>query len=79
VSKHTTAECINIYGLVSKSLAVVLIIVFIVSLTSWSTLRFVDENDHVEQRWRIEDYPDLKDKRAGATGSIDTNNQPDAH
>jgi hypothetical protein len=56
-----------------------LIIVFIVSLTSWSTLRFVDENDHVEQRWRIEDYPDLKDKRAGATGSIDTNNQPDAH
>jgi hypothetical protein len=33
-----------------KKVTVALIIVIIVSLASWSKLRLVDENDHVEQR-----------------------------
>ncbi|MES9990732.1 MAG: hypothetical protein ABW098_02190 [Candidatus Thiodiazotropha sp.] len=43
-----------------KNVAVVLILLFIVGLVSWSKLRFVDEDDHTEQRWRVEDYPGFK-------------------
>ncbi|PVV20258.1 MAG: hypothetical protein B6D78_11130 [gamma proteobacterium symbiont of Ctena orbiculata] len=58
-----------------KNVAIVLILVFIVSLASWSKLRFVDENDHVEQRWRVEDYPGFSDTGHASedhTGSINT-------
>ncbi|MEW8645258.1 MAG: hypothetical protein AB2563_04100 [Candidatus Thiodiazotropha endolucinida] len=54
-----------------KNVAVVLILVFIVSLASWSKLRFVDESDHEEQRWRIEDYPGFTEKKSAATGYTD--------
>ena len=59
-----------------KNLAILLILALIVSLASWSKLRFVEENDHAEQRWRVEDYPGFSDKgRASAvqTGSINPN------
>lgn len=55
-----------------KHVAIVLIIAFIVGLASWSKLRFVDENDHLEQRWRIEDHPAFKGKRAAVSGSVGT-------
>lgn len=45
-----------------RNVGVVLILVFIVSLASWSKLRFVDEDDHAEQRWRVEDYPGFTKK-----------------
>ncbi|MEW8505240.1 MAG: hypothetical protein AB2598_00925 [Candidatus Thiodiazotropha sp.] len=45
-----------------KNVAVVLILLFIVGLASWSKLRFVDEDDHTEQRWRVEDYPGFFNK-----------------
>jgi hypothetical protein len=45
-----------------KNLAIVLILVFIVSLASWSKLRFVDEGDHEQQRWRVEEYPGFMKK-----------------
>ncbi|MBT3028856.1 MAG: hypothetical protein B6D72_13190 [gamma proteobacterium symbiont of Ctena orbiculata] len=45
-----------------RNVGVVLILVFIVSLASWSKLRFVDEDDHAEQRWRVEDYPGFSKK-----------------
>ena len=40
-----------------KFVAVALILICIVAFASWSKLRFVDPDDHIEQRWRINDYP----------------------
>jgi hypothetical protein len=45
-----------------KNVAIALILIFIVSLASWSKLRFVDENDHTPQRWRVDEYPGFSKK-----------------
>lgn len=43
-----------------KSVSIILILLFIVGIASWSKLRFVDPEDHQEQRWRVDQYPGFK-------------------
>ncbi|MCU7933798.1 MAG: hypothetical protein KZQ99_02820 [Candidatus Thiodiazotropha sp. (ex Dulcina madagascariensis)] len=49
--------------LTPKLVAVALILLFIVAFASWSKLRFVDDQDHAAQRWRIDEYPGFEDKK----------------
>lgn len=46
--------------LTPSRVAVLLILVMIFSLASWSKLRFVDEEDHMSQRWRLEEHPQFQ-------------------
>jgi hypothetical protein len=48
-----------------KSLAVVAILSLIVSVSAWSKLRFVDDEDFAPQRWKIGDHPAF---RSGGEG-----------
>ena len=49
--------------------AVLLILVLIVSIASWAKLRFLDDDSHLSQRWRLDDHPRLQDvqSRQGET------------
>jgi len=51
-----------------NAVVTVLILTLVVGVAAWSKLRFVGrEGYHDPQRWRVEDYPGLKDtKTAGA-------------
>lgn len=44
--------------------AVLMILVLILSFASWSKLRFVDADDHMSQRWRLEEHPQFQDEKA---------------
>ena len=42
----------------AKQVAAVLLILSLIVITAaWSKLRYIDEEDHEPQRWRIEDHP----------------------
>ena len=52
---------------------VLLILLLIVALASWSKLRFVDENAEEPQRWRVEEYPGLQKNQINSLLSPTTN------
>ena len=41
---------------------VLTILMLILTISAWSKLRLIDEDSHQPQRWRVEDYPQLKDQ-----------------
>ena len=42
----------------TRNIVLVLMIVFaVVAIAAWSKLRFVEEEDHQPQRWRLEEHP----------------------
>lgn len=43
-----------------KSLGVIPILTLVVVVAAWSKLRFVDEEDHAPQRWKVEEHPDAR-------------------
>jgi hypothetical protein len=53
-----------------KATLTLLILTLVVGVAAWSKLRFVGrEGYHDAQRWRVQDYPGLKDPQtAGAAG-----------
>jgi len=46
-----------------QTAAVLLILSLIVITAAWSKLRYVDDDDHEPQRWRIEDHPAFQQKQ----------------
>ncbi len=48
-----------------KSMVVAAILVLIVTVSAWSKLRFVDEEDFAPQRWRLDEHPALRQQEAG--------------
>ena len=44
--------------MITRNLLVILFILTLVGVVAaWSKLRFVDEEDHEPQRWRLEEHP----------------------
>lgn len=37
-----------------------LIILIVFAVAAWSKLRFIDEEDHGAQRWRLDEHPAFK-------------------
>lgn len=46
-------------------LVVLMILVLVVVIAAWSKLRFVDEEDHQPQRWRLEEHPAFQNRSNG--------------
>lgn len=51
--------------------AVLMILVLILSFASWSKLRFVDDDDHMSQRWRLQEHPQFQDEKASNGNTLD--------
>ncbi len=45
-------------------LVILSVIMLIVTLASWSKLRFIDQEDHEPQRWLLDEHPALQQKTA---------------
>ncbi len=43
-------------------LVVLSVIMLIVTLASWSKLRFIEQEDHEPQRWLVDEHPALQQK-----------------
>ena len=44
--------------MISRNFIVIfLLLALVVVIAAWSKLRFVDEEDHEPQRWRLEEHP----------------------
>lgn len=50
--------------------AVLLILLLIGCLASWSKLRFIDEDDHMSQRWRLEEHPKFQAEKTREDDSL---------
>jgi hypothetical protein len=48
----------------AKSVAILVLLLVIVVIASWSKLRFIDPQDHQQQRWRIDQYPGFMQKKS---------------
>ena len=46
-------------------LVVLMILILVVVIAAWSKLRFVDEEDHQPQRWRLEEHPAFQNRSNG--------------
>ena len=50
-----------------KATVTILILTLVVGVAAWSKLRFVGrEGYHDAQRWRVQDYPGLKDAQTAS-------------